>query len=165
MNTQERAGILAGAEEAFFLAMMSGYAGSKNEGSTKTVSNNGCTKSVKFVHGLYLVDDTWHTNPNSDKSAGTTTISHEGIPVWWMCYGGQYTKETVAFLKRALRETYAQKKFVGCRGPLYFRDGIMVYENGFDQSQSFEGFSGDEIVFNDSKGILGTHKYFGMALI
>lgn len=177
MKTEERNKILEGAKEAFFLAMLDGYAGGENRLSTKITSNNGYTKTVTFVHGDYIVKDEWHTNPESDHSAGTTLISYQDKPIWWMSYGDHYPEGAIPFLKSAMAKAYEQKLFLGGRGPtkviapkykINDLNFYLVYKN--DWSGDFQSFKGHEKIFQNPRigydpELIGHHQYFGMSLL
>ncbi len=169
MTAKERERILKGAKEAFSLAMLDGYVGDEDRKSVKTKSNNGYTTTVAFIHEDYTVKDEWHTNPNSNKSSGSTIITFHERPIWQMFYSGEYPEEFIAFLKIALKKQYSNKraKFVGCRGPECFRKGNLEYENEGDGN--FSRFWGREsirqnICTQDWEEV-GYHEYSGMALI
>lgn len=171
MTPDERARILEGAKEAFFAAMLDGYCGEKKN-SRVTTSNNGNTKSVRFVHSLYIVEDEWDTNPESDLSGGTTRIFLSNgttwHPVWRMSYGGRYSKEARAFLKRVLHHTYNRRKFVGGRGEIAMFDAEnhLLYTNNLRKNAGFEDSSGTEYIHHiggDER--LGYHDFSCMALI
>lgn len=170
--------IVEGAREAFFLAMLDGYAGGQNRKSTKTRSNDGQTKTVVFVHGNYVVTDEWHTSSVSDFSYGSTLITFDGKPVWYMSYGGWYNKEVVDFLKMALAENYKTGRFDGGRGPREFEKKFsslndplycLTYVNHWEGSML--SFRGDEYIYRkeepDVQGniLQGTHHFFGGTIL
>lgn len=164
MPTTNREEILKGAEEAFFLALLDGYAGGENRKSTKVKTNNGHTTTVTFVHGDFVVKDEWHTHPGSQKSGGSTLITHKDFPVWLMSYQGEYQGEAIPFLKAALRSSYEKKEFNGGRGPMKVPFGnIIDYSNNW--GGNFEKFEGREEVLSYITKLLGFHEFFGMALI
>jgi hypothetical protein len=181
MTEQEKSAILAGAQNAFFEAMLDGYAGGENRKSVKTELNNGHTKRVVFQdeenHPGYIVEDEWDIHPNSDQSAGTTRILLQGGPVWRMSYGGHYPKGAIPFLKSAMAKAYERKLFLGGRGmdkvisehyevnELRF---YLVYINKWNGD--FQSFNGIEEIFQNpligyDPELIGCHQYFGMALI
>lgn len=158
--------ILAGAKEVFFAANLDGYVGN-GERSIVTKTPDGYT-TIEFEEGDYRVVDRYCTTPQSDKSAGTTTIFHKDIPIWWMCYGGSYPPEVIPFLKAALKEAYQRKQFQGGRGPTTFsgEEGL-IYFNTKETTANFQRFEGEERIHRrgSSSWCLGTHKYWGMSLI
>lgn len=175
MTPEQRAEILKGAKEAFFAAMLDGYCGEKKK-SQVIPANNGHTKIVRFVHGLYIVEDEWDTNPESNFSGGATriflTTGTEWFPVWRMSYQGLYPESAIPFLKRTLRKNYKKKIFLGGRGPKNVVTSIMLYQNSLrDDSPKlgFAEFAGEEKIYRRAERFsyecLGYHKYFGMALI
>lgn len=165
LTPEVRKAILDQAQEVFFEAMMDGYAGNL-ENSTKTVDSEGY-KTITFVHGDFKVVDRYCVTPNSDFSAGTTTIFYKPedrwTPVWWMSYGGRYPFYLIHFLKSALRATYEKKEFCGGRGPKFFRGFGESYENNWEGDFYF--FSGKEEIHTCLGRGMGGHQYFGMALI
>lgn len=154
--------ILREASEAFFMAMMAGYAGD-GTGSIKTASPDGCEKTIEFTTGDFKVIDRYCVTPHSTYSAGTTTIFFKNIPVWWMAYGGFYSEQVIPFLKEALGQTYKAGLFSGGRGPKFHRSEKLIYQN-FEVG-GFERFKGrEEIRKRMTSQLLGYHEYFGMAL-
>jgi hypothetical protein len=100
-------------------------------------------------------------------------IYHQGIPVWWMTYGGFYKPKTISFLKKVLAKNYREGIFLGGRGPRFFLDPEtnIVYINNLQDGNNgdFENFAGIEHIYDSritgTNGLLGYHKYFGMSLI
>jgi len=129
--------------EVFFEAMMDGYAGGKLRRSVKTLSPDGY-KTIEFHMGDYKVIDRYCVTPHSDFSAGTTTIFHLGVPVWWMTYGGRYSAAVIPFLKKALYQAYRKNEFNGGRGPGCFSEKELVYANFVAERSTFGAFSGEE---------------------
>jgi hypothetical protein len=158
--------VLAGAEEAFFKAMIAGYAGGgKTRGLNVEVQKIRNGKMVIVRLKDYMVIDEWRTTPYSDCSAGTTTIFFRNAPVWWMSYGGSYSKEAIPFLKMALARAYEKGKFCGGRGPEQFKNGLFLYSN-YVRLKDFTRFQGrEEIRRLKVAEVLGFHEYLGMALI
>jgi hypothetical protein len=116
------------AREAFFLAMMAGYA-SVARVEKRTILELPGSKMIRFEYGRYTIIDTWWTVPDSPYSFGQTIIYRDDIPVWVMQYQGDYAEDAIPFLKEALREAYSNRNFIGGRGPAkYERDG-WYYEN------------------------------------
>jgi len=152
----------------FFTAMQAGYA---VEGSPKVkVIDMPGYKEIRYVEPPdFLLVDRWCVNPDSGKSAGTTTIWYQGMPVWFMSYGGYYPDDVVPVLKRALRLTYERCLFVGGRGESVgdFENGIL-YVNTVDGD--FSQFRGrEEIIIRSTDtcigGVAGYHHYWGMSLV
>lgn len=122
-------------------------------------------KAIPFRNGDFYLLDRYCVTPRSTKSAGTTTIWFQNIPVWLMNYGGFYEDGAILFLKQALRETYERGQFVGGRGPLTYTDGSSVYVNK-PLLNNFSKFEGREEVFDTKSGAsLGFHEYWGMSLL
>ncbi|MFA5173233.1 MAG: DUF5680 domain-containing protein [Candidatus Paceibacterota bacterium] len=157
--------ILEGAKEFFFEGMLARYFGHRDgKKITKIESSDGCNDIV-FRDGDFKVVDRFYITPDSDFSAGTTTIFFENKPVWWMAYGGCYPAEAIAFLKMALKENYERGTFLGGRGPKLVEEENFVYRNEVRMSD-FKIFNGREsIVDLEAEKELGFHEYFGMALI
>jgi hypothetical protein len=156
--------ILGGAREAFFKAMLDGYAGDQKK-SAKTVSSDGY-KTIEFPIGDYLVVDRYCTTSCSDFSAGTTTIFFRGSAVWWMSYAGRYPEKVIPFLKEVLRKAYEEEIFFGGRGRDSSNNEAFVYSNQETEGWDFTRFKGREEI-SDIKTTkrLGFHEYLGMALI
>lgn len=150
----------------FFKAMKAGYA---LEGVSKATDMFGYKEIRHGDGGDLLVVDRWYTNPESERSAGTTTISYKGKPVWIMHYGGQYSKECIPFLKQALRSQYMMDKWNGGRGPSVqvCQDSGLIYRNK-TEINSFTRFKGHEVILASqgrSTRSLGHHDYWGMSLL
>ncbi len=180
MTSEDRVKILEGAKEAFFQAMLDGYAGGENRRSIKVKSNGGCTTSVTFVFGDFIVKDEWHTYPNSIYSFGSTLITYLGKPVWMMSYGGWYNDEAINFLKKVLAVSYRAAEFNGGRGPYTYEIPYMDENNPLlrfrlmyrNESEGvFWSFRGNEYVYRqevpDIAGskTLGHHHFFGGTII
>ena len=164
---------LSQVEALFFTAMQAGYAveGAKK---VKIVDRPGY-KEIRFQDGDFLLIDGWWINKDSDKSAGTTTICHQGNPVWFMSYGGYYPESAIPFLKGALGHQYCcEKVFIGGRGParclvsdLPLSDGPdLIYVN--ECQGDFGHFSGKERILAPQplagEVLVGYHEYWGMGL-
>ncbi len=148
----------------FFMAMSEGWAAA---GDKKIViADMPGYKALSFRDGDFYLLDRYCVNPNTLKSAGTTTIWFQGIPVWVMNYGGFYEEEEIAFLKRALLWTYQRCIFVGCRGLNGYVEGLessLLYVNHF--RGDFARFDGHEEIFRVKNGAsLGFHEYEGMSM-
>jgi len=157
----------------FIKAMRAGYA---VEGVKKTkVANMPGYKEIRYEDGQWLLVDRWCVNPNTDRSAGTTTIWHDGWPVWFMSYGGHYPQSAIPFLKGALGHQYCcEGVFLGGRGParclvsdLPLSDGPdLIYVN--ECQGDFEHFSGKEKILAPQplagEVLVGYHEYWGMGL-
>jgi len=149
-------------QEFFLKAMLQGWISGAEE--TKVPHMPGY-RTIPFRDGDLFLLDCYCVNPNSSKSAGTTTIWYRDIPVWIMQYGGFYRKSEISFLKHALRCAYESNVFIGGRGPIDYREDQLLYENSpnFDE---FEGFSGIETIYRlPELEELGHHKYWGMYLV
>lgn len=176
MEEFKRKQVLKQAKDVFFEAMLDGYTG-EQKNSIKIVSPDG-RKTITFINGKFKVIDEYWTTPESDLSAGMTTILYEvvpsrGIPIWWMSYGGRYPKELIPFLKESLKLTYERREFRGGRGPNSHLRGNLEYVNSCSAG-GFEKFEGNEEIIDlnnndemdpDGLTVVGFHKYFGMSLI
>lgn len=148
-------------ESFFFKAMVEGWAiGSKK---IKIADMPGY-KAIPFRNGDFYLLDCYCVTNNSPKSAGTTTIWFQDVPVWLMNYRGFYEESVIAFLKRALHKTYEAHQFIGGRGPILYEEDDLVYMNHPDHND-FADFDGDEEVFDADGTSFGYHKYWGMSLI
>lgn len=164
----------------FFAAMQNGYAG----GATKsTISELPSSKVIRYKHDDFEVVDCYFTTPHSYYSFGTTTIYYRGNAVWMMQYRGQYPKDIISFLKRALRQTYEKSEFVGGRGPKGYVEGKkgdersfydesgsggLWYQNSVPSNCDWRRFSGNEQVYHvDYRGtnLKGWHEYDGLLLV
>lgn len=105
---------MAKVQQFFFKAMVEGWA--TNTPKIKVADMPGY-KAIYFKDGNYSLMDRYCVTPLSNKSAGTTTIWFNDIPVWVMNYGGYYEEEVIDFLKRMLGKTYQASEFIGGRGP------------------------------------------------
>lgn len=174
--------ILDGAREAFFHAMLCGWAsGSRNAVEVEIPGSSG-SKEVTYITGL-LYEKEWfrvadrYCVSEAGKSAGTTTIWFHHDPVWFMSYGGAYLKEDLPFLKSALMRVYSEKQFFGGRGPTtiaqtlpHLKEGVLVYANEVEKDSTFERFRGKEAIigppiFGGSSEFRGYHDYWGMSLV
>ena len=145
----------------FFRAMSDGWIGS---GKAFDCPDAPGYKAYSYRDGDFLLVDRYCSDAESPKSAGTTTIWHKDIPVWFMSYGGWYDKSTIACLKNALTEAYVSNQFVGGRGPLSLAVGPIVYANA-PRVNDFEKFEGREEIHESETGtLLGFHEYRGMSL-
>lgn len=167
----DKAEVLAGAKEAFFKALLVGYAKGKKDPKVKSVVttfSNG--KKVTTEVGNYTVVDEWHTTSFSDYSAGSTTIFLLHNPIWWMSYGGHYPDLAIPLLKRALSAAYQKHWFFGARGVKFMDDleSRLYYIN--DCHGDFNKFCGREEIHDMGSGpnsgaILGFHEYSGMSFL
>ncbi|MDO8565172.1 MAG: DUF5680 domain-containing protein [bacterium] len=152
-------------EAFFFTAMQQGYAGGTGP-KTKVLDMPGY-KEIRYADGDFLLVDRWCVNPDSEKSAGTTTIWYQEKPVWLMGYGGVYPKVVIPFLKQALRFQYCKDgHFLGGRGPKLVTDRVagQIYMNRPVQND-FDRFNGREEIVDMSTGAVGYHDYWGMSLL
>lgn len=146
----------------FFRAMVEGWA---TGGRKIKIAEMPGYKALPFREGDFSLLDCYCVTPNSPKSAGTTTIWFQDVPVWLMNYGGYYEEQAIKFLKRALRQAYEAHQFVGGRGPLVHTEGSLVYVNR-PRLNDFAKFEGREEIFDAQSGTsLGFHEYWGMSLI
>jgi hypothetical protein len=162
MNKELKPMMLIGARDAFFAAKRLGYAGK----GAKVVKLQNGGRRMTSVHGDFTVIDIWYVTKESDVSFGTTMITFEEQPIWFMQYSGQYQKEAISFLKQALTYAYEDCHFNGGRGPENFtaKDGSMFYENSW--SGDFTKFTGHEHIYGKTlKEILGYHHYNGGSML
>lgn len=173
---KNRSEILTGAREAFFHAMLNGWASGARETLEADVFGSSGSKETVYIttflygRASFRVVDRYCVS-SAGKSAGTTTIWLQHDPVWFMSYGGAYLKEDIPFLKDALMRVYSGKQFFGGRGPTslaqvvpHIKNGALVYANEVEKDSTFEKFRGKEAVIGPT-GVRGHHDYWGMSLI
>jgi hypothetical protein len=150
-------------QEFFFKAMMEGWA---IGGQKFKIPEMPGYKAISFQDGGFYLLDFYCVTPNSLRSAGTTTIWFQDIPVWIMNYGGYYAgKGVMAFLKRALCQAYEAREFVGGRGPHVYSDDQFIYVNQPRPNCSSK-FEGREEIFSATRNFsFGYHEYWGMSLL
>ena len=156
---------LSHVEALFFTAMQAGYAAEEVK-KVKVVDMPGY-KEIRYEDGDFLLVDRWCVNPDTERSAGTTTIWYQNKPVWFMSYGGFYPERLIHFLKSALRMQYCgDGHFNGGRGPKLVGDlsAARIYRNRPVQNE-FGQFSGREEILDAHTGEVGYHDYWGMSLI
>ncbi|OGI88172.1 hypothetical protein A2995_00345 [Candidatus Nomurabacteria bacterium RIFCSPLOWO2_01_FULL_33_24] len=145
----------------FFKSMLNGWASNYKKIKISRMPNY---KAIQFTEGNLYSLDNYCVSSGSKKSAGTTTIWEDGIVQWIMFFGGFYKKEVISFLKEALMKNYQQGIFLGGRGPEFYRNSSLIYENKVTKNE-FEDFDGREEIKDANSGkILGYHKYSGMSL-
>lgn len=156
--------ILSLAKAVFFRAMLDGYAGKTSQKSTKIKTPDGY-RTITYQEDDFQVVDRYCVTPQSDYSAGTTTILFRDSAVWWMSYGGRYLEEIIPFLKQALASAYHKREFHGGRGPSMLVEEELFYQNNVEPGSTFREFSGYEKVGYIDGDVLGHHRYFGLSLI
>jgi hypothetical protein len=148
-------------KEAFFEAMLKGYADPKAKRSSIPLLPG--SKYTTYKKGNFLIIDLWFRTKLNNKSFGITIIWYKQSPVWFMVYAGEYQEEAISFLKKVLTRTYTNKAFHGGRGVPSYLDAGMSYGNNQTKA-GFEDFSGKETIYKGQE-TLGWHKYWGMSLI
>lgn len=149
-------------KDIFFDAKACGW--SADAQKIKSIEFPG-SKIIPFTCGDFRVIDCYVVNPDSDISAGTTTIWHKNKPVWVMNYGGWYAKLAIPFLKSCLQMAYVQERcFYGGRGPKFVRGERFTYVNRIERD-NFSDFVGEEKIFDSDERCLGYHWYRGMSLL
>ena len=171
LEEHQKLEILAGAEKAFFEALLEGFAGGgKSNLPNVKVRKSKCFTKIVAKLDPYTVIDEWRTAPFARGDfAGSTTILHMGnLPVWQMSYCGFYPEVVIPFLKLVLASAYRGEKFFGGRGPR-MEAGKFLYWNDFDfvvTGEPFRDFWGYERIFARQTGEeLGSLRYVGRALI
>lgn len=153
----------------FFAAMKKGW--SFGGESVEIVGMSGY-KGIWYFNGPWKCLDAWTETPDSNQSAGTTTIWYQpnsraaSVPVFWMGYLGWYSKEGMKTVKPALCHNYSKEIFEGGRGPARFElpGTNLVYINKV-LSNSIVFFRGEETVFDSSSNqAQGIHHYQGTSL-
>lgn len=169
-------------EAFFYRVMVNGWVG----GAKPEPGHQPGSKRLSFSEGKYRLNDEWFSFPGGTKSAGTTTIyldSAHGdtahvaarwVPIWFMQYHGEYTKEQAAFVKQMLAREYGAGRspvFCGCRGlanngPYIDVEHKFAYHNRLlNGKMTFEQFAGTETVLSGGNARSGYHDYVGMALV
>ncbi len=160
MDSDTKLALTYTAEEFFLTAMAAGYAAGREP---ETVPGFPWAKLLAFEKGNFKLRDMWYSHPESNQSAGTTTIWHKDVPIWQMSYEGWYEKAVIPTLVACLKKAYESRRFCGGRGvrvPSDFR-----YHN-HPRGAGFTTFLGVESIFNPSDGkICGVHNYRGGMLI
>ena len=151
-------------EAFFFTAMLKGWVSQGEKGSFSDMP--GYEIGVDYMDNGFRLLDIYCTTSLSVRSAGTTTIWYQDVPVWFMSYGGEYAKESIPFLKQALFATYSKREFVGGRGSdrILSSNDTMIYMNQ-PVSYHFSQFRGHEKIVRITDGVtLGWHDYQGLSL-
>ena len=128
-------------EEIFFQAMKHGYA--KGDVKKITIPEFPNLKVIPFEAGEFKVHDCYLTIPGLNNSTGSTTIRHNGIPVWIMYYGGWYEKYAIPFLKECLLQAYKKERFYGGRGLNFVQNDSFIYTNKIEQGDFANRMHGD----------------------
>lgn len=124
-------------------------------------------KVIAYEKGAFVVGDSYYTQAGPEgHSYGLTQIIYKSVPVWYMAYHGIYPKKVINFLKRALRDAYDSRLFLGGRGPYHYNEGTRMYLNHVDRElATFEHFKGSEEIRERETGeLLGWHAYEGRLL-
>ena len=151
----------------FFEAMHHGWANNQAQFVTKEYDGwkekTWVFTSPNFPN-FQLVDQ-YRTFSNSSTSEGRKSISFNGVPVWYMVYGGWYPKGAIRLLKSALMTAYSQNVFAGGRGVSLPPPVIGGFGYLNDWEGDFSKFHGHESIINTVRGdeIVdnGEHHYFG----
>ncbi len=168
MDLFSKAWLVEHAEIAFFAAMREGYASESPSVPLPFPIPNiakGKTYCYRDESDKWVVYDSYVFGDDG-ASAGWTIITYRDRPVWQMQYDGWYAKEASPFLKKALRVTYAERRFVGGRGPeLYTGEDDfpnLAYLNvALGHFQSFSGSEGVRMKIGSTLKSLGEHHYRG----
>ncbi len=172
MTTSTNDELLQQAQQCFFAAMMQGWAA---EVKAVPVPDMPGHKQTIYENGKFRVIDRFCVS-SAGMSAGATTIWYTKDPIWFMSYGGIYSKEDIPFLKRALVYNYSRGFFLGGRGPTMYldemsegkfqQDNLLIYDNR-EQFGSFRSFRGHERIClaENPSTVRGWHDYWGVALI
>ena len=151
-------------QDFFFRAMLQGWVA---DGEKVSIPGMPGYQAFPFAEGDFYLLDCYVVNPESSKSAGTTTIWYQEKPVWVMLYRGLYQEDAIPVVKAALLETYHAGRFIGGRGPKQFKMGNLEYTNDAPNDDQFTSFQGSESVRDTTyaRPSLGWHRYWGMSLI
>lgn len=148
----------------FFKAMLKGWAAIGNK--IKIAEMPGY-KAIPYRDGDLSLLDNYCVTPNSNYSAGTKTIWYKDNPIWFMSYYGNYFKDAIPIVQKALYNAYQNGVFYGGRGVPRYYDNDLVYINE-QNLDDFTNFSGSERVVklrNREGDIRGFHFYGGIALV
>ncbi|MFH1315840.1 MAG: hypothetical protein ABIH67_05615 [Candidatus Uhrbacteria bacterium] len=156
--------------ENFFRAMLENSWASGGEAMTSV--GQPFTKHVSWTDGGdWIVIDRWTSVPASNFSRGSTTIFFCGIPVWFVHFHGEYTKEASKLVKQALIRTWEARRFRASRGEIFSQGGL-TYINDVARPRDGDGsldifakFACYEEVYDADRNRLGWHRVSGMALI
>ena len=157
--------------EFYFVAAAATYAGGVVK--KETIPDLPHSKVYRYKSDDLLYVDTFFTN--GEYSGGQTIICVEGVPAWLMQYCGwckDDNKEVLAFLKKALLDSYMRKEFNGGRGPAMLDDnqeGGLVYQNWSvlpPYNQNFANFQGRERIWRKPVPTEDVfwHRYQGLLL-
>jgi hypothetical protein len=146
----------------FFEAMLDGW--SNPDIQKVPIRGLPGSKSISISKGDFVMIDCYFTNQESPKSGGFTVISHQGVQVWMMGYGGWYRKEAIVFLKSALSLAYKRREFYGGRGPLFLPGNDYSYHNNVEMGD-FARFRGTESIKDKNGETVGFHDYWGMSML
>ena len=154
-------------KEIFFAAMWSGWASGNDGTPIKAFRNWRQTRTRHAFDRTFIAVDRWGMDMEANKPTGSTLITHGGVPVWVMWYGGDsYNKDVLRFLREALMENYRNKVFCVGRGPAEYRKDNLLYTN--ECKGDFMRFSGHEYIEylrdNGEKQNAGSHRYWGGSL-
>lgn len=151
--------------ESFYLdASVNTYAA---DAPKTTITELPRSKVLRYELGELTYVDLWFSY--EIHSFGQTIIWRGGIPIWGMQYHGSVLDQDsriLPFLKRALKEAYMRREFLGGRGPLNYAELPLKYRNRPHPSSTFLRFSGEEQILNVDMGHKPVffHKYRGIAL-
>ena len=157
---------IAQAKNTFFDAMLAGYAG--KGAKARPIARLPGSHVIEYSSGPWKVVDVYHTTLG-EMSYGTTHLFFEAVPVWMMHYWGEYPKEMIPTLKRALSSAYQNGFWNGGRGPEWFNDDEFTYHNDVGLGSCFEVISsGKETIVRsgeEERGAVGYHRYNSLWLI
>ncbi len=153
------------AENTFFNLLLSGYATGRTPDVTPRFEGDLGTKRHIWQNDAgWIGIDEWRTTSLGDRSNGATSIYYNQTLIWEMTYGGSYPARTIPFLRKALLQSYIQRRWHGGRGPEMYREGNLVYYNEVHPDSDFTSFGGKEWVLEtiDEKPTpVGSHQYRG----
>jgi len=146
-------------EKVFFEGSLQGWCTGK--APRQTSDDLPGWKIIKIPVDDFLYIDCYTVGFNG-YSQGCIEIRRNNDLFWMMQFGGQYTKQAIKVVKKALKVLYEHRVFQGGRGSRFFITNRIIYENFVHDSSCFEKFRGKEEVYDrENRQPLGYHWYCG----
>ncbi len=143
----------------FFEAALATYAGDGEKIPDEEIAPG--FKGHRFVRGEYVYVDKYAVN--GIQSFGQTVIWLDEMPVWFMQYHGFcHDKRASELVKKAMREAYMQRQFIGGRGIKHLRVDDLGYGNsGSNLIEKFNGVDWVTHYVDDKEFMTFWHDYGG----
>lgn len=127
----------------FFEAALASYAGDGPKIPEEEISPG--FKGYRFKRGSYVYVDKYAVFGTG--SFGQSVIWCDSQPIWFMQYNGFcHEKRAIALVKKAMREAYSKRLFLGGRGIKRLREADLAYGNSGSE---------DIVRFNGSDWVVG----------